>query len=61
VGTDGFLVVECKCWNIGGLLQVCGLWFVVCGRVLKTGSGISLSLELILELNYFKKFKFSNF
>ena len=24
----GILVVECKCWNVVGLLQVCGLWFV---------------------------------
>ena len=24
----GILVVECKFWNVGGLLQVCGLWFV---------------------------------
>ena len=24
----GILVVECKFWNEGGLLQVCGLWFV---------------------------------
>jgi hypothetical protein len=24
----GILVVECMSWNLGGLLQVCGLWFV---------------------------------
>ncbi len=24
----GILVVECKFWNVGGLLQICGLWFV---------------------------------
>jgi hypothetical protein len=24
----GILFIECKCWNVGGLLQVCGLWFV---------------------------------
>ena len=24
----GTLVVECKFWNVGALLQVCGLWFV---------------------------------
>jgi hypothetical protein len=24
----GILVVECKIWDVGGLLQVCGLWFV---------------------------------
>ena len=24
----GILVVECKFWNVGGLLQVCGFWFV---------------------------------
>jgi hypothetical protein len=53
----GILVVECKCWNVGGLLQVCGLWFVVCGRVPKFGSRISLSGELAPELNYFKKFQ----
>ncbi len=31
VDTGDILVVECKFWNGGGLLQVCGLWFVVCG------------------------------
>ncbi len=29
---------------------------MVCGRVPKFGSGISLSRELVPELNYFKKF-----
>jgi hypothetical protein len=28
VDTGGIIVVECKYWNMGGLLQVCGLWFV---------------------------------
>jgi hypothetical protein len=55
VGTGGILVVECKCWNVGGLLQICGLWFF--GRVPKLGSGISLSGELVPEFNYFKKFQ----
>jgi hypothetical protein len=48
---------------VGGLLQVCGLWFVVCGRVPKIGSRSSLSGELVPELNYLKKnqgFKFLN-
>jgi hypothetical protein len=57
----GILVVECKCWNVGGLLQVCGLWFVVCGRVPKFGYRISLPGELVLEFNYLKSFKFLNF
>jgi hypothetical protein len=46
---------------VGGLLEVCGLWFVVWGRVSKFGSGISLSGELVPEFNYFKSFKFLNF
>ncbi len=40
---------------------VCGLWFVVCGRVPQFGSGVSLSGELVPEFIYFKSFKFSNF
>jgi hypothetical protein len=60
VGTGGILVVECKFWNVGELLQVCGLWFVVCGRVPNFGSGSSLSGELVPEFNYFKSFTFSN-
>jgi hypothetical protein len=23
----GILVDECNCWNVGGLLHVCSLWF----------------------------------
>jgi hypothetical protein len=49
----GTLVVECKFWNVGALLQVCGLRFVVCERVPKFSSGICLSGELVLEFNYF--------
>jgi hypothetical protein len=49
----GILVVECKFWKVGGFLQVCGLWFVVCGRVPKFGFGICLSGELVPKLNYF--------
>jgi hypothetical protein len=52
----GILVVESKCWNVNGLLQVCDLWFAVCGRVPKFGSRSSLSGELVPEFNYFKKF-----
>jgi hypothetical protein len=40
---------------------VAGLWFVVCGRVPKFGSGSSLSGELVLEFNYFKKFQVFEF
>jgi hypothetical protein len=36
---------------------VADLWFVVCGRVPKFGSGSSLSWELIPEFNYFKEFQ----
>ncbi len=36
-----------------GMWIVAGLWFVVCGRVLKFGSRICLSGELVLEFNYF--------
>jgi hypothetical protein len=36
-----------------GMWIVAGLWFVVCGRVPKFGSGIRLSGELVLEFNYF--------
>jgi hypothetical protein len=36
---------------------VVGLWFVVCGRVPKFGYRISLSGELVLEFNYFKKYQ----
>jgi hypothetical protein len=61
VGAGGILVVECQCWNVGGLLQVCGLWFVICGRAPKFGSGISLSWELVPEFNNCKSFKYSNF
>ena len=45
-----------ECWNVGGLLPVCalcfvvcGLWFVVCGRVPKFGSKINLSGKLVQE------------
>ncbi len=72
----GILVIECKCWNVMfGLLQVCGLWFVVCGlwfvvcglwfvvcgRVLKFGSGISLSEESWFRNLIILKSFFSNF
>jgi hypothetical protein len=61
VGTGGILVVEFKCWNEGGSLQVCGLWFMVCGRFRKFGSGISLSGELVPEFHHFKKFQVFGF
>jgi hypothetical protein len=41
----------------------CRLWSVVCGKVPKFGSEISLSGELVPEFNYFKNiqvFKFLN-
>ncbi len=34
---------------------------MVCGRVPKFGSGSSLSGELVLEFNYFKKFQVFEF
>ncbi len=36
-----------------GMWIVAGLWFVVCGRVPKFGSGICLSGELVPAFNYF--------
>ncbi len=43
--------------SVGMWVDCCRLWSVVCGRVPNFGSGISLSGELVLEFNYFKKFQ----
>jgi hypothetical protein len=40
--------------TVGMLVDCCRLWSVVCGRVPKFGSGISLSEELVPEFNYFE-------
>ncbi len=56
---DGILLVECYCWNVGGLVQVCGLWFV--------GEFQHLVPELVClgswfqNLTILKSFKFSKF
>jgi hypothetical protein len=55
----GILVVECKFWNVGGLWQVCGLWFVeefqnLVPEVVCLGSQFQ-------NLIILKSFKFSNF
>jgi hypothetical protein len=59
VGMCGILVVECKFWNVGGMLQVCGLWFVeeFQNSVLEFVCLGSWFRNLII----FKSFKFSNF
>jgi hypothetical protein len=41
--------------SVGMWVDCSRLLSVVCGRVPKFGSGISLSGELVQELNYFKK------
>jgi hypothetical protein len=40
---------------------VAGLWLVVCRRVPKISTGISLSGELVPEFNYFEKFQVFDF
>jgi hypothetical protein len=41
--------------SVGMWVDCCRFWSVVYGRVLIYGSRISLSGELVLEFNYFKK------
>ncbi len=43
--------------KVGMWVDCCRLWSVVRGRVPKFGSRISLSGELVLEFNYFRKFQ----
>ncbi len=59
VGMGGIWVVECKFWNVGGLLQVCGLWFVEEFQNL-VPEFVCLG-SWFWNLIIFKSFKFSNF